>query len=291
MLRALRWHLVLLCVARVRLIELWLINAASGLVNFLIPLRTAELAKSLFLRQRYRIPFSSSLTSAAYDRIFDLLSVVVLGFTGALLGMRLDTKLIAILIAGGILLLTIFVLLFLTIVVGGKFPHWLQRQRTSKLGEKMRGLIVEVSEQVLRVVNQLKENPGSTLPVLGLSLTAALMDAVLLQCLFLSLGANPPFLLVLTAYALFTLTFLLPSVPGYVGSMEALGSLVFCALGVEATLAASVVILQHALVTFLLGMTGGLSMLALGVPTRALMRAMQEDNIPTGSIAQAGSDR
>jgi hypothetical protein len=73
--------------------------------------------------------------------------------------------------------------------------------------------------------------------------------------------------------------------------MEALGSLVFCALGVEATLAASVVVLQHALVTFLLGMTGGLSMLALGVPTRAWIHTMQEGNIPTGSIAQAGSDR
>ncbi len=274
LLRALRWRIVLGCVAWLPMFDLWLINAASALVNFLIPLRTAELAKSLLLKQRHRIPIASSLTSAAFDRVFDLVAVVGLGFGGALLGASISSELSVVLMAGAGLFLAFTLIVVLAIAARSRLPALLERILPAKLGAKLRAASLRVVEQVLGVLSMLGRNPRDVIPLLGLSLAAALLDATFLMCLFAALQSSPSFLLVLTGYALFTLTFLIPSAPGYVGSMEALGLLVFGTLGLDPELAASVVVLNHALVAVLLGVTGGLSMSALGVKPRSAVQVL-----------------
>ena len=264
-LRTLRWRIVLSSVARLPFIDLWLVNAAAALINFLIPLRTAEIAKSLLLKHRHGTAISSSLTSVAFDRVFDLLAVLGLGFGGAMLGAGLNADLSAMLIAGGALLLAFALVVLLAFAVRNRLPALLARLWPARLGEKLLARVQGMLEQVLRVMTMLVRKPKEVVPLLGLSLAAGLMDALSLLCIFLALGSSASFLLVLTGYALFTLTFLIPSAPGYVGSMEALGLLVFGTLGVDHDLAASVIVLNHALAALLLGVTGGLAMSALGV--------------------------
>lgn len=288
LLRAHRWRIVLGCVARLPLLDLWLVNAASALINFLIPLRTAELAKSLLLRQRHQIPIASTLTSAAFDRIFDLLAVVGLGFGGALLGAGVQSELSTLLLAGGLLLLACVLFVLLAIAARDWLPALLNRLWPTRLGAKLRAGALGAVEQVLGVLNMLGRNPRDVLPLLGLSLAAALLDAAFLMCLFVGLRSSPSLLLVLTGYALFTLTFLIPSVPGYVGSMEALGLLVFGTLGFGRELAASVVVLNHAMVALLLGLTGGLAMSALGVKPRTAIQALSGGEAAGPRPAQTG---
>jgi uncharacterized membrane protein YbhN (UPF0104 family) len=95
--------------------------------------------------------------------------------------------------------------------------------------------------------------------------------------LFQSLGANVPYAIVITGYALFALTFLVPGAPGYIGSMEAFGSLVFSALGVGVELAASAVVLFHALNALMLGVVGGLSMWVLGLRPISAVRIFNNE--------------
>jgi uncharacterized membrane protein YbhN (UPF0104 family) len=65
--------------------------------------------------------------------------------------------------------------------------------------------------------------------------------------------------------------------------MEAFGSLVFGALGVETAEAASVIVLFHALSAVLLGLMGGLAIWVLGLrPTSAFRSVLQ-----SGSTADA----
>ena len=68
-----RWRLVLRPVARVPILDLWLISVASSLVNFVIPIRSGEVAKSLFLKQRHNVSIAASLPTVADDRSFDVL--------------------------------------------------------------------------------------------------------------------------------------------------------------------------------------------------------------------------
>jgi hypothetical protein len=288
--RTLRWRIVLSSVARLPLFDLWLVGAAAALINFLIPLRTAEIAKSLLLKQRHGISISSSLTSVVFDRVFDLLTVVGLGIGGTLLGAGLDSGLSAVLIAGGALLLAFTLVMLLALAARSRLPVLLARLWPTSVGEKLLARVQGVIEQVLRVLTMLVRKPKDMVPLLGLSLAAGLMDALFLFCLFLSLGSSVSFLLVLTGYALFTLTFLIPSAPGYVGSMEALGLLVFATLGVNHDLAASVVVLNHALVALLLGVAGGIAMSALGVKPGIAARVFAGDNAVEATPAQTKID-
>jgi len=289
-LRTLRWRIVLSSVARLPLFDLWLVNAAAALFNFLVPLRTAEIAKSLLLKQRHGMAISSSLTSVVFDRVFDMLTVVGLGFGGVMLGAGLGADLSAVFIAGGALLLAFALVVLLAYAARNRLPALLARLWPARLGEKLLARVQGVLEQVLRVLTMLLRKPKDVVPLLGLSLAAGLMDALFFLCLFLSLGSSASFLLVLTGYALFTLTFLIPSAPGYVGSMEALGLLVFATLGVNHDLAASVVVLNHALIALLLGVTGGLAMSALGVKPGMVARVFAGDDAVEATPVQTKID-
>jgi hypothetical protein len=207
-----------------------------------------------------------------------------------MLGAGLDADLSAVLIAGGALLLAFALVVLLAYAARNRLPALLARLWPARLGEKLLARVQGVLEQVLRVLTMLLRKPKDVVPLLGLSLAAGLMDALFLLCLFMSLGSNASFLLVLTGYALFTLTFLIPSAPGYVGSMEALGLLVFATLGVNHDLAASVVVLNHALIALLLGVTGGFAMSALGVKPGMVARVFAGDHAVEATPVQAKID-
>jgi uncharacterized membrane protein YbhN (UPF0104 family) len=99
------------------------------------------------------------------------------------------------------------------------------------------------------------------------------IDAGVFYLMFASLGARVPPMVVLTGYALFVVTFIVPGAPGYVGSMEAFGSLIFGALGAGQALAASMVVLFHALNAIILGLSGGAAMWVLGFSPAAAFRS------------------
>lgn len=98
--RALRWQLILRPIAHVPRIDVWLITLASSLINFVIPIRSGELARSLFIKQRDSVPISSSLPTVAVDRSLDMLAVLIIGATGILTGLRLSGSLSIVLIMG-----------------------------------------------------------------------------------------------------------------------------------------------------------------------------------------------
>ena len=114
----------------------------------------------------------------------------------------------------------------------------------------------------------------------GLSMAAALIDISMFYCLFVSLGAVLPPAVVVTGYSLFVVTFLVPGAPGYVGRFEAFGSLIFSALGAEQAVAASVVVLYHALNAVILGLSGGAAMWVLGFSPAAAFRSAEADPEP-----------
>ena len=67
--------------------------------------------------------------------------------------------------------------------------------------------------------------------------------------------------------------------------MEALGSLIFGALGAGEIAAASTIVLYHALNTVLLGLGGGLAIWALGLRPQAAFRSAMETERPLAAPA------
>jgi len=272
-LRAARWRLVLKPMVRVPLIEIWLVGLASSLVGFVVPIRAGELARSLLLKQRHSLPVAASLPTVAVDRSFDMLAVLILGATGALTGLSLEGPLRSVLYAGLAVFIVFVAIVVLVIVARQRVFSLAERLLPRRMGEGLRRRALSLLEGLLSGFTSLSRRPGDLALMLALSLAAAVIDAGVFYLMFASLGARVPPMVVLTGYALFVVTFIVPGAPGYVGSMEAFGSLIFGALGAGQALAASMVVLFHALNAIILGLSGGAAMWVLGFSPAAAFRS------------------
>lgn len=284
--RASRWRLVLKPVAKVPRLDLWLISLASSLINFVVPIRSGEIARSLFLKQRDSVPISASLPTVAVDRSLDLFAVLSIGAIGILSGLQLGGSLSIILVLGAGLFLS-----FATFVISAIF--WQERLKRVVawsvprfIGENFRNQLIGILNGLIYGFTAIGRQPRSLLPLIVMSFITALLDAGVFFLLFVSVGSPINPLVAITGYALFAITFILPGAPGYIGSMEAFGSLIFGgALGIPLAASASVVLMFHALNALILGIFGGIAIWALGfrpsTAFRSVVDAKSASGIPT----------
>jgi len=285
LLRAQRWRIILTPVAAIPLLDIWLISQASSLISFLIPLRTGELARALFLKQRHKLPISASLPTVAVDRSFDLLAVLVIGAVGALSGLRVAGVMSTALALGAALFTAFAGFVVLAIFSQERVLALADRFLPHSLGDPLRHRLLGILRGLLEGFTAIGRSPRALVGLIGLSFVANLIDAAVLLILFLGLGTVVSPLVVMTGFALFSITFLIPSAPGYVGSMEAFGSLIFGALGAGEIAAASTIVLYHALNTVLLGLGGGLAIWALGLRPQAAFRSVIQAERPLAAPA------
>ncbi|KPK91163.1 MAG: hypothetical protein AMJ88_14370 [Anaerolineae bacterium SM23_ 63] len=231
---------------------------------------------------------SASLPTIAIDRSFDLLAVLVVGTLGALSGISVGGRLSTVLLAGGVLLLVFVVFVILAILSGDRLLAIADRMLPKRLSFHLRNRLLGIVEGLLAGFTAVGRQPKGLLQMITLSFLSMMLDGTLFYFLFLSLGADVPYAIVLTGYALFALTFLVPGAPGYVGSMEAFGSLVFSALGVGVELAASVVVLYHAMSALMLGIVGGLAVWILGLRPVSTIKAFVEAGEASDATDQSG---
>ena len=283
--RAARWRTILRPVAVVPQLDVWLISLASSLISFLVPLRTGELARTLFLKQRDKIPISASLPTVAVDRSLDLLAVLVIGALGALSGMRVAGVMSTALALGAALFAAFAGFVVLAIFSQKRMVALADRLLPRSLGDPLHQRLLGILRGLLDGFAAIGRTPRALIGLIGLSLVANLIDATVLLVLFLGLGTVVSPLVVMTGFALFSITFLIPSAPGYVGSMEAFGSLIFGALGAGEIAAASTIVLYHALNTVLLGLGGGLAIWALGLRPQAAFRSVLQAERPLAAPA------
>ena len=292
LIRVARWRLVLRPVARVPLLDLWLISLASSLVNFILPIRSGEVAKSLFLKQRHNISIAASLPTVAVDRSFDMLAVLTIGAVGILTGLRIQTSLTVVFVIGAGLFFGFATFVILAIFWQERLMRVAEWAVPRFIGKNLRNRLLGILSGILKGFTTIGRQPRSLMALITMSYIAALLDAGLFFLLFLSVGNPVPPIVALTGYAIFAITFLVPGGPGYIGSMEAFGSLVFGgALGVPQAAAASVVLIFHALNALILGIFGGVAFWALGIrPTLSFGSAEGDlDDIQPTISADLGS--
>jgi hypothetical protein len=281
MVRATRWRLVLRPIASVRQIDVWLISLASSLINFVIPIRSGEIARSLFLKQRNSVPISTSLPTVAVDRSFDMLALLMIGAIGILSGLRIGGSLTIILALGTVLFLGFSTFVVLAIFWQERLMRVAEWAVPGFIGENLRSRMLGILNGIMTGFTAIGRQPSNLVPIIVLSFVAAILDAGVFYLLFVSVGNPVPPLVALTGYALFAITFIVPGAPGYIGSMEAFGSLVFgAALGIPQAASASVVIMFHALTALLLGIIGGAAIWALGFrPSTAFRKVVDVQSI------------
>src|SRR5438876_9421589 len=80
LIRARRWLLLLRPLAPVGMVRAFAMNAAAGILNYVLPIRTGDAVRGWWLWRRHRVPPGSALATIVIDKACDLAGVaVVLG--------------------------------------------------------------------------------------------------------------------------------------------------------------------------------------------------------------------
>src|SRR5438552_2347558 len=107
--RGMRWKLFLNPIGKVSTLKTIQLFLVGIFLNFLLPLRGGEVAKSLMLKRIAGIPVSQSLPTIAMDKALDLMPALFIMALVPLLGVQMDIKLWLVLgVVGGLLLGLVF---------------------------------------------------------------------------------------------------------------------------------------------------------------------------------------
>jgi glycosyltransferase involved in cell wall biosynthesis/uncharacterized membrane protein YbhN (UPF0104 family) len=265
--RARRWLLLLRPLAPVGMVRAFAMNAAGGLLNYVLPIRTGDAARTWWLWRRHRIPAGSALATIVIDKACDLAAVAlvlaaleVVAVTGVIRAPRG-------LLGAAALAIALLAAVFGTALVGPR----LARSRLARRVLPAR-LASGVAGQAFafRAGARGLWTPALATRLAGLTALALVIDAFNFTLLFAAVGIDVPPLKAMAAYPALLLSFAVPAGPGYLGNLEVAGSLILGGgLGLGSAVAAGAIVLYHALTATYALALGLLSFVLLGGRRRA----------------------
>jgi glycosyltransferase 2 family protein len=263
--RAGRWMLLLRGVTRVGYREALWVNASTQLLNYAIPVRAGEALRLWWLNRRRRVPLAGALGIVVIDHGFDLCGVAAVLSIGAILSGLGDHRLpslAGLLVALG-MALAMFAAIVLSVVVGPRVAasSWVRRLLRPCWHDRLTGHATAVRGAAATL------GGGRRMAIMvGASAVAVMLDGLAFAMLFMALGLAVPLLSAVVTQVTLLYATLLPSAPGYVGSLEAGGTLLLGnALGLPRATAAGAMVLWHLMAAFMV--------VALGVVALYRLRA------------------
>lgn len=227
--RGVRWKLFLSPVGHVgtqKAIQIFLVGT---FLNFLLPVRGGEVAKSLMLRRLTGIPISQSLPTIAMDKALDLMPALLIIALVPLLGVQMDIKLWLVLGIVSSLLIGLFFFVALTAwqrKTALKLLHILTAPLPARIANKLESFATGLIDSFLAGASR----PRVFLPAILLTLLAVICDGLFAMLAFWTVGLPIQFGTALFGYTVYNMFYILPTPPGQVGSNEAIGLLVFSGL-------------------------------------------------------------
>ena len=243
--RARRWLLLLRPLAPVGMVRAFAMNAAGGLLNYVLPIRSGDAARAWWLWRRHRVPAGSALATIVIDKVCDLAAVAlflaileVVAFTGIVSTPRG-------LLGAAALAVALLAAVLGTALLGPRVARsWLAR----RLLPARFATAIAGQAFAFRAGARGLWTPALAGRLALLTVLALVIDAFNFTLLFAAVGISVPPLKAMAAYPALLLSFAVPAGPGYVGNLEVAGSLVLGGgLGLAPAVAAGAIVLYHAL--------------------------------------------
>lgn len=274
-LRGLRWKLFLNPVGQISVPRSIELACVALLLNFALPVRSGEAAKSLALKRLEGVPISKSLPTIAVDKTLDFVLALLPLALVPLLGVHMSPQLWVVFSVACMVLVGLLALSALLAWRRARALNlvrallcWLPRT----LSSKVEGYITGFADALLIGVSSSR----IFFPALLLSILALLCDGLFLLFAFWSIGTTLSPGLALFGATLCAVLALLPSPPGQFGSHEILGLLVFSALlGLPTNAVAAMYIFSHLWVALL---TAGAGLVGLFALNLGLTGALHTEN-------------
>ena len=270
--RGVRWKLFINPVGKIstfKAIQLFLVGI---FLNFLLPIRGGEVAKSLMLKRIADIPISKSLPTVAMDKALDLMPALFIMAIVPLLGVQMDIKLWIVLVLVGGLLICLICFIALAAWKRDAAIHLLQRMTgilPKSVGSKIEGFATGFVDSLLMGASQ----PRIFIPALLLTGVAVIFDGLFAMLAFWTIGFPISFGTAIFGYTVYNMFYILPTPPGQVGSNEAVGLLVFSGLlHMPADKVTAMFVFSHPFAALLMTITGMACLSALGLKLSSAMQ-------------------
>ena len=267
LIRVRRWLLLLRSLAPVGMVRAFAMNAAGGLLNYVLPVRSGDAARVWWLWRRHRVPAGSALATIVIDKACDLAAValVLAGLEVVALTGRVNAPRGLIGAAG-----------LAIAMLAGVVATALLGPRVARSALARRVLPRRISSAIAGQAFAFRAGArGLWTPALAARLAVLTTIALVIDCftftlLFAAVGVDVPVLKAMAAYPALLLSFAIPAGPGYLGNLEVAGALVLGGgLGLSAAVSAGTIVLYHAVTAANALVLGLLSLFLLGGKRRA----------------------
>ncbi len=265
--RARRWLLLLRPLAQVGMVRAFAMNAAGGLLNYVLPIRSGDAARAWWLWRRHRIPAGSALATIVIDKACDLAAVAVV-----LAGLEVVALSGAVNAPRGLAGAAALAIALLAAVLGTAVlgPRIARSAPARRILPPQFASALAGQAFAFRAGARGLWTPELAARLAGLTALALVIDAFNFTLLFVAVGIDVPLLKAMAAYPALLLSFAIPAGPGYVGNLEFAGSLVLGGgLGLASAVAAGAIVLYHAITALNALALGLLSFFLVGGRRRA----------------------
>ncbi|HNX01274.1 MAG TPA: lysylphosphatidylglycerol synthase transmembrane domain-containing protein [Candidatus Cloacimonadota bacterium] len=263
--RATRWSILLNTHFKVSLKRTFLYAMAGNFLNYMIPIRAGEVAKSYFLKKSNKIPYTKSFPSIFVDKVFDTLGIFFVLILIPFVRLELSPVIIILLI----LLLVIFLIGFGIILLAAK-AHGHVSNFLKKfffwLPERLKGKVYRVIELVVEGTGLFHNHLYLLLPVILLTALGIVLDAVYFNFIFLAFNLHVDFLIIMLGYTLINLSYVLPQPPAQLGSNEWMMVIIFAVgFGLLKEEMAAIMAFAHVLTAVIMTVFGIISLSYAGI--------------------------
>ncbi len=271
-LRSLRWRIILKPIYKMGYMESFSIFMSGMLVNYIIPVRAGEIAKSVILKTRENVKISDSLPSIFIDKLTDLFPIILIMILIPLVSVKLNSALH--IIIGLLFLIFLIFLIFLFFAVNHKdkairILNFFLKLIPKKYRKKFEGFFINFVDGMAIMHGRFAEN----CLVYFLTILAVLSEAIYIYAVFRAFGSEVSYLKILFGYTLMNLTYILPTPPAQIGSNQFMWVLIFSfALGVNENLTSAAVAFSHLLTSIWIFIIGGISLIALKINFNQLLQ-------------------
>jgi len=265
--KAIRWRLILSPSYKLNTSDLAPAMMAGAAGNNLLPAHMGELIRTFFLGNQLGIPKSTVFATLVVERLFDIVTVLML-LSFAFLLSELNEQVYK---AGGFLLCCTIVIVVVAYLLTTRSETWVNfiHQRLTFLTSKTRN---KFAEQITHLATGLKsvQSPHLYFPVLLCSLVTWLLMAL---CIYLSIVAFSITISPLHAFIILGLSvagLMLPTSPGFFGTIEYCFVLGLTTANVDPNIAVSAAIYYHVPIWITVTLVGLLSIKTAGYSFKQL---------------------
>ncbi len=263
--RSLRWRLILRPIQPITISESFSMLMAGYFLNYIIPIRAGEVAKSFFLKRLKGLPIAVSLPTVFLDKLLELFSILLVVALVPVLSVRLSGSLSSLIVA----VVTVFV-----IAVGLLTLAVRSGEKTAQVVARLfswlpQGLHDRLSSWISLFVDGLsvaRANARSLWSLLALTGSAVILDALYFFLMFRAFSIDVAFPTVLFGYTLISLSYIFPTPPAQIGYNEAIMGLIFAGgLGMVRAEVTALMLVAHVLTGLLVTGVGLASFAAMSI--------------------------